>query len=133
METSEISETIKQWIALDDEERGLRAEARKLTVRKVHMSRKILEFMKHNEIDKFALEGSGVGTLSRSVRTSKPPIKRANIRKSLILHFADQPDRIANFLREMDTPLPTPEGEVPEVKQSERLVRTIPREKKTAN
>lgn len=132
MEANEIRETIKQWIELDDEERKLRSEIRKLSARKVHMSRKILEFMRQNEIDKFALEGSGIGTLSRSVRTSKPPVKRANIRKSLIMYFADQPDRVASFLREIDTPLPTTEGEAPEVKQIERLVRTIPKDKKTS-
>jgi len=131
MEANEIRETIKQWIALDDEERGLRTEVRRLSARKIHMSRKILEFMRQNEIDKFALEGSGVGSLSRSVRTSKPPVKRANIRKHLIMYFADQPERVSSFLREIDTPLPTPEGEAPEVKQIERLVRTVPREKKS--
>jgi hypothetical protein len=133
METNEISQTIKEWIALDDEERALRAEVRKFSAKKIHMSRKILEFMRTNEIDKFALEGSGVGTLSRSVRVSKPPIKRANIRKSLIMYFADQPDRVASFLRDMDTPLPVAEGELPEPKQTERLIRTIPKEKKTVN
>ena len=129
METNEIRETLKNWIEFDDEERRLRAEIKKLNEQKVRLSKKILEFMRSNEVDKFALEGSGAGTLTRSVRTTKPPVKRANIRKQLFVHFADQQDRVTNFLREMDG-MPTNGEPATDLKQREILSRTIPREKK---
>jgi hypothetical protein len=129
METNEIRETLKNWIGFDDEERRLRAEIKKLNEQKVRLSKKILEFMRSNEVDKFALEGTGAGTLTRSVRTTKPPVKRANIRKQLFVYFADQPDRVTSFLREMDG-MPSNGESATELKQREVLSRTVPREKK---
>ena len=128
MEKNEISETIKVWIGFDDEERRLRAEIKKLNEQKTRLSTKILEFMRENEVDKFAMEGNGVGTLTRSVRTTKPPVKRANIRKQLFVCFADQPERVTSFLRELDGVPADPDG-VPNVKQREILSRTIPKSK----
>jgi hypothetical protein len=129
METNEIRETLKNWIGFDDEERRLRAEIKKLNEQKVRLSKKILEFMRTNEVDKFALEGTGAGTLTRSVRTTKPPVKRANIRKQLFVYFADQPDRVTSFLREMDG-MPSNGEPATDLKQREVLSRTVPREKK---
>lgn len=129
METNEVRETVKIWVGFDDEERRLRGEIKKLNEQKVKLSKKILEFMRENEVDKFALEECGVGTLTRSVRTTKPPVKRANIRKQLFVYFADQPERVTSFLREMDG-VPTEGGAVSNVKQREILTRTIPRAKK---
>ena len=132
METNEIRETLKNWIGFDDEERRLRAEIKKLNEQKVRLSKKILEFMRTNEVDKFALEGTGAGTLTRSVRTTKPPVKRANIRKQLFVYFADQPDRVTSFLREMDG-MPVNGEPATELKQREVLSRTVPREKKSSS
>jgi hypothetical protein len=129
METNEIRETLKNWIGFDDEERRLRGEIKKLNEQKTRLSKKILEFMRTNEVDKFALEGTGAGTLTRSVRTTKPPVKRANIRKQLFVYFADQPDRVTSFLREMDG-MPSNGESATELKQREVLSRTVPREKK---
>ena len=132
METNEIRETLKNWIEFDDEERRLRGEIKKLNQQKVRLSKKILEFMRTNEVDKFALEGTGAGTLTRSVRTTKPPVKRANIRKQLFVYFADQPDRVTSFLREMDGMSVNGEPAT-ELKQREVLSRTVPREKKSSS
>jgi hypothetical protein len=131
METDSVSETIKAWIAFDDEERRLRAEIKKSNEQKVLLSKKILEFMRSNEVDKFALEGTGAGTLTRSVRTTRPPVKRANIRKQLFVHFADQPQRVTEFLRELEGAPATEGAPAPaNVKKTEVLTRVVPREKK---
>lgn len=132
MDTNEVRETIKEWVRMDDEERRLRAEAKGINTIKSQLSKKILEFMRNNEVDRFALEGDGSGTLSRSVRTSKPPVKRANIRKQLFVFFADQPQRVTEFLREMDSPPPPKDGAPFVPKQRECLMRTIPKSKKDA-
>lgn len=129
--TQKIREIIKEWISFDDEERNLRKQIKSLKEKKKDNSVKILEFMRNNEVDNFALEGSGVGNISRSVRTSRPPLKRNVIRTQLLLQFADQPQRVAEALRAIEG---IPEGaEDMSVggTQRELLVRTLPREKKT--
>ena len=128
--TEQIRDTLKEWISLDDQERQLRKQIKALKDRKTTNSAKILEFMRENEVDNFALEGTGVGNISRSVRTSRPPLKRNLIRTQLLLQFADQPQRVAEALRAIEG---IPEGgEDMSVggTQKELLVRRMPREKK---
>jgi hypothetical protein len=128
MEADAIRQTIKEWIGFDDEERKLRNQIKELQKKKTEQSAKILEFMKTNEVDNFALEGNGVGNISRSVRTSRPPLKRSQIRTQLLLQFADQPQRVAEALRAIEG---IPEGDDMSVggTQRELLVRRIPRVK----
>lgn len=123
-----IRETVKEWIGFDDEERNLRKQIKVLRDKKVANSEKILQFMRENEVDNFALEGSGVGNISRSVRTSRPALKRTVIRTQLLIQFADQPQRIAEALRAIEG---IPEGDDMSVggTQRELLVRHIPRTK----
>jgi hypothetical protein len=129
--TNQVRENLKQWITLDDQERQLRAQIKIIREQKSKFSTEILGFMKDNEVDNFALEGNGVGQLSRTVRTSRPPLRRDLIRTQLLLHLADQPQRAAEILRSIEG---IPEGaEDMSVggTQKELLVRRLPREKKT--
>ena len=125
--TQKIRDTLKEWVSLDDEERELRKQIKLLKDKKARNSQEILEFMRSNEVDNFALEGSGVGNISRSVRTSRPALKRSMIRTQLLLQFADQPQRVAEVLRAIEG---IPEGaEDMSVggTQRELLVRRLPR------
>jgi len=126
----EIRQTIKDWITEDEEERKLRQQIKEIHKKKIEKSAAILEFMKANEVDNFAIEGNGVGNISRSVRTSRPPLKRSQIRTQLLLQFADQPQRVAEALRAIEG---IPEGDDMSVggTQRELLVRRVPRAKKT--
>jgi len=129
--TEQVRENLRQWILLDDQERQLRAQIKTLREQKQRFSSDILTFMKDNEVDNFALEGNGVGQLSRTVRTSRPPLRRDLIRTQLLLHLADQPQRAAEILRSIEG---IPEGaEDMSVGGTARelLVRRLPREKKT--
>ena len=130
-QTSKVRENLKEWISLDDQERQLRAQIKTIREQKNRFSSEILTFMKENQVDNFALEGNGIGQLSRSVRTSRPPLRRDLIRTQLLLHFADQPQRVAEVLRSIEG---IPEG-VEDMSvggtQRELLVRRLPREKKT--
>jgi len=130
--TQKIRDTLKEWIGLDDQERELRKQIKEIKDKKARNSASILEFMRDNQVDNFALEGSGIGTVSRSVRTSRPALKRNVIRTQLLLQFADQPQRVAEVLRNIEG---IPEG-VEDMSvggtQRELLVRRIPREKKTS-
>jgi len=116
-------------VSLDDHERDLRRQIKEIREKKAENSKKILEFMRDNQVDNFALEGSGVGNISRSVRTSRPPLRRDLIRTQLLLQFADQPQRVAEVLRSIEG---IPEGaEDMSVggTQRELLVRRIPKTK----
>ena len=129
--TELIRQTLKEWVSLDDQERDLRRQIKDIREQKVKNSGSILEFMRTNQVDNFALEGSGIGNISRSVRTSRPPLRRELIRTQLLLQFADQPQRVAEALRAIEG---IPEGaEDMSVggTQRELLVRRMPREKKT--
>jgi hypothetical protein len=100
--TSKVRETLKQWIALDDRARELQAEIKNIRTQKAELSGAVLSFMRDNQIDDIALEGSGVGNIRRSVRTSRPPLRRNYIRTQLLLQFADQPQRVAEVLRSIE-------------------------------
>ena len=100
--TEEVKIILKDWIALDDENRTILTRQKAIREAKAGLSAKILAFMRDNEVDNFNLEGSGSGTISRSTRTSRPPLKRANIRTQLLLQFADHPQRVAEALRAIE-------------------------------
>lgn len=100
--TEKIKETLKEWILLDDEERKLKQQIVSIKERKIKNSEKILEFMRNNKVDNFVLDGNGLGNISRSVRTSKPPLRRNVIKTQLLLEFADQPQKIAAVLRNIE-------------------------------
>ena len=129
--TEQVRENLKSWIALDDQERQLRAQIKAIKEEKQKFSSEILGFMKDNEVDNFTLEGNGVGQLSRTVRTSRPPLRRNLIRTQILMHLADEPQRAAEILRSIEG---IPEG-VEDMSvggtQKELLVRRLPREKKT--
>jgi hypothetical protein len=130
-QTEQVRENLRQWILLDDQERQLRAQIKTLRERKNNYSKDILEFMKDNKVDNFALEGNGVGQLSRTVRTSRPPLRRDLIRTQLLLHLADQPQRAAEILRSIEGIPDDAEDMSIGGTQKELLVRRLPREKKT--
>lgn len=131
--TQKIRDSLKEWVSLDDQERELRRQIKEIKERKNANSAVILDFMKENQVDNFALEGNGIGNISRSVRTSRPPLRRQLIRTQLLLQFADQPQRVAEVLRAIEG---IPEG-ADDMSvggtQRELLVRRLPREKKSVD
>lgn len=98
---SEVKSTLQSWIALDDEARKLAARAKEIREEKQKLSGVVLAFMRENDVDDFKLENTG-GTISRSVRTVKPALKRATIRTQLLLEFSDQPQRVSQVLRAIE-------------------------------
>jgi hypothetical protein len=129
--TEQVRESLRQFIALDDQERQLRAQIKSIKEQKDRFSSEILAFMKENEVDNFALEGSGVGQLSRTVRTSRPPLRRNIIRTQILMHLADEPQRAAEILRSIEGIPQGAEDMSVGGTQRELLVRRLPREKKT--
>ena len=103
-----VKEALKQWITLDDELRALQVRSKEIRTQKQALSEVVLAFMRENDVDDFKLEGSSAGTITRSVRTTKPGIKRNTIRTQLLLHFSDQPQKVSEALRAIEG---IPEGE----------------------
>jgi hypothetical protein len=101
-DAEEIKVVIKEWISLDDENRELQKQQKILRDKKVMLSQRILEFMRENQVDNFNLEGGSTGTIARTIRQSKPPLKRQIVRTQLLLQFADQPQRVAEVLRAIE-------------------------------
>lgn len=129
---NKVREVLKQWIGLDDQERTLKQQIREINQKKKEHSANILSFMRDNSVDTFALEGNGIGNISRSVRTSRPPLKRTAIRTQLLLQFADQPQRVAEALRAIEG---ISEGDDMSVggTQRELLVRRVPKVRNVVN
>jgi hypothetical protein len=99
--TEQIKETLRTWIGIDDQIRSLKAQIKTLNDQKQALGTNVLEFMQGNNLDNFVLEGPG-GSISRSVRTVRPPLRRNAIRTQLLLQFADQPQRVAEALRAIE-------------------------------
>jgi hypothetical protein len=110
---------LKQWIEFDDEQRRLRNEIKVLNERKKENSELILKFMRDNSVDDFHLEGNGLGVLSRSTRTTRPPLKRNVIKTQLLLQFSDlrAHHRHALLRRAFSSPLALPHPTVTSVLQ----------------
>jgi hypothetical protein len=97
----EIKDTLRSWIAADDEIRALQAQIKTIRDRKNTLGASVLAFMKSNDLGNFVLDGSG-GTIARSERISRPALKRSTLRQQLFLQFADQPERVAEALRAIE-------------------------------
>lgn len=123
--TDQIKETLRSWIAIDDQIRALKAQIKVLNDQKVALGGNVLEFMQGNNLDNFVLEGTG-GSISRSVRNIRPPLRRQAIRTQLLLQFADQPQRVAEALRAIEG---VQEGDDMSVGGTQRVVlaRRLPR------
>jgi hypothetical protein len=129
--TNKVRQTLRDWISLDDQARDLQNQLKNIRDQKMKLSETVLGFMRDNQIDDIALEGSGIGNIRRTVRTSRPPLRRNFIRTQLLLQFADQPQRVAEALRAIEG---IPEG-VDDMSvggtQRELLTRHLPRTKVT--
>lgn len=101
-DVTQVKEALKLWIDYDDKIRNLRAEIKKLQDEKSKQGESVLLFMREHSVDDFKLEGASGGCISRSIRTIKPPIKRNTIRTQLLLHFADQPQRVSEALKSIE-------------------------------
>jgi len=113
----EVAPTLKSWVELDNEEKALRGRIAEIKKLKVDMNSSILTFMRENQVDNFNLEESG--NVTRSTRTTRPPLKRSELRTQLLLFFPDQQEKVAEFLRFI-------EGEP---KEKEVITRRVPKPK----
>ena len=100
-DATQIRETLRQWISMDDEIRGLQAQIKAIRERKNALGGQILDFMKGQNLDNFVIDSPG-GKIARRQRTVRPALRRDTIRTQLLLQFADQPQRVAEALRAIE-------------------------------
>jgi hypothetical protein len=131
--TNQVKETLKTWIGLDDQERQLRNQIKAIQTQKANLSSNILGFMRENGVDNFSLEGNGLGNISRSVRTSRPPLRRSELRTRLLMTFADEPQKVAEFLRAIEGIQEGEDNMSAGGTQRELLVRRVPRQRTSMN
>ena len=98
----ELTEGLRRWVELDDEARRLGDRMREIREQKKALGEVVLTYMRDNDLDDFKLEGMSTGTISRSVRTFKPAIKRNTIRTQLLIHFGDNPTKVSEALRAIE-------------------------------
>jgi len=131
--TNQVKDTLKTWISLDDQERQLRNQIKALHSQKAELSSNILGFMRDNGLDNFPLEGNGVGNITRSVRTSRPPLRRSELRTRLLMTFADEHQKVAEFLRSIEGIQEGEDNMSAGGTQRELLVRRLPRQRTSMN
>ena len=125
--TDEVRDTLREWIAADDEIRGLQAQIRALRERKTQLGGRVMEFMRGQNLDQFVLEGGG-GTIARQQRTVRARPNRQVVRTQVALLLADQPQRMAEVLRTIEgLPEPGQEPDAGSVTTRELLTRRLPR------
>ena len=129
---TQIRETLREWIGLDDQIRALQAQIKTIRDRKTILGATVLEFMQGNNLDNFVIEG-GAGTIARSTRTVRPPLRRTAIRTQLLLQFADQPQRVAEALRAIEGIQEGEDNMSAGGTQRELLVRRVPRQRTSMN
>jgi len=125
--TDDVRDTLRAWIAADDEMRALQAQVKALRDRKVQLGGQVMEFMRGQNLDQFVLEGGG-GTIARQQRTTRARPNRQVIRTQVALLLADQPQRMAEVLRTIEgLPEPGQEPDAGSVTTRELLTRRLPR------
>jgi len=123
----EVRETLRSWIGIDDEIRGLQAQIKTLRDQKTQLGYQVMEFMKGQNLDQFVLEGGG-GTIARYQRMTRARPKKEIVRTQVALLLADQPQRMAEVLRTIEgLPEPGQEPDAGSVVVKELLTRRLPR------
>jgi hypothetical protein len=84
MSKEELLNTVRNWITIDNEIRTLQKEQKLRREKKKAISENLIEFMKNNEIDCFAIND---GNLSYVKRNVKKPINKKNLLDILARYF----------------------------------------------
>jgi hypothetical protein len=123
----QVRETLRSWIGIDDQIRGLQAQIKALRDQKTQLGGQVMDFMRNQNLDQFVLEGGG-GTIARQQRTTRARPNKQVVRTQVALLLADDPRRMAEVLRTIEgLPEPGQEPDEGSVVTRELLTRRLPR------
>lgn len=123
----QVRDTLREWIGIDDQIRGLRAQIKALRDQKNQLGGQVMEFMRGQNLDQFVLEGGG-GTIARQQRTTRARPNKQVVRTQVALLLADDPRRMAEVLRTIEgLPEPGEEPDAGSIVVKELLTRRLPR------
>ena len=123
----QVRETLRSWIGIDDQIRGLQSQIKALRDQKNEIGGQVMAFMRNQDLDQFVLEGGG-GTIARQQRTTRARPNKQVVRTQVALLLADQPQRMAEVLRTIEgLPEPGQEPDAGSVVTRELLTRRLPR------
>jgi hypothetical protein len=122
-----VRDTLRSWIGIDDEIRGLQAQIKALRDQKTQLGTQVMDFMRDQNLDQFVVEGGG-GTIARQQRTTRARPNKQVVRTQVALLLADDPRRMAEVLRTIEgLPEPGQEPDMGSVVTRELLTRRLPR------
>lgn len=123
----QVRDTLREWIGIDDQIRGLQAQIKALRDQKNQLGGQVMEFMRGQNLDQFVLEGGG-GTIARQQRTTRARPNKQVVRTQVALLLADDPRRMAEVLRTIEgLPEPGEEPDAGSIVVKELLTRRLPR------
>lgn len=123
----QVRDTLREWIGIDDQIRGLQAQIKALRDQKNQLGGQVMDFMRGQNLDQFVLEGGG-GTIARQQRTTRARPNKQVVRTQVALLLADDPRRMAEVLRTIEgLPEPGQEPDDGSVVTRELLTRRLPR------
>ena len=122
-----VRDTLRSWIGIDDQIRGLQAQIKALRDQKNQLGGQVMDFMRDQNLDQFVVEGGG-GTIARQQRTTRTRPSKQVVRTQVALLLADDPRRMAEVLRTIEgLPEPGQEPDDGSVVTRELLTRRLPR------
>jgi len=92
MDKSNLKQTIKEWVKLDDEMSALRKQLRNMNQTKKTMSAKLLDIMKDQKIDEFDLNNDG--KLVRQQKKVKQPLNKKTLLLNLSKYYDNEKEAI---------------------------------------
>ena len=122
-----VRDTLRAWIGIDDQIRGLQAQIKALRDQKNQLGGQVMDFMRDQNLDQFVVEGGG-GTIARQQRTTRARPSKQVVRTQVALLLADDPRRMAEVLRTIEgLPEPGQDPDAGSVVTRELLTRRLPR------
>ena len=94
METKEqLIETIREWVQIDNEMKGLQKQMKEKRERKKQVTSMLMSTMKDNQIDCFELNDGNIRYVQNKV---KAPLNKGTLLSLLTNYYKDRPEEAVN-------------------------------------
>lgn len=100
MNKERVVETVKEWMQVDNEMKGVQKRLRELREDKKELTNILIDIMRNNEIDEFDVNGGKIMYKKSIVKSS---LSKKHLLASLHEYFKDKPEQgieVTNFILE---------------------------------